>query len=130
MYISYETRRLFTAMRPRDKWVPLEVTSLVRPAALAKRLPDSVSHASGHVFDLETRGLPLAEREALEFILDDLGWDGYVGFVEEAPGRGELHIGCAPSAREFFTEVYLEGEAKTPSRGLQKELLNRGPGLF
>jgi hypothetical protein len=128
-YLTYETRRLFHAIKSKDKWMPLEVISLVHPASEGK-LPESAAHASGQVFDIDVRALPLAEREALDFILQDMGWSGYVGFVEEAPGSGTLHIGCSPSAREFFTEVYREAAAHKPSRGLQKELLDRGPGMF
>ena len=59
------------------------------------------------IFDGQSIGnLPTGELECLRFILDDLGWDGYLGFFEE--GRDSLHIGCAPSAREFFTSVYQE----------------------
>ena len=42
----------------------------------------------------------------LRFVLDDLGWDGYLGFVEE--GRDNLHIGCSPASRDFFTTVFQE----------------------
>jgi hypothetical protein len=38
--------------------------------------------------------------------------------VEEAPGSGMLHIGCAPSARDFFTQVYEESRPEKASRGL------------
>ncbi len=122
LYISYETRRLFQAMKPREKWVPLEVTSLVRPAS-ASKLPEGVAHASGQVFDLDYRALPLAEREALEFILEDMGWEGYVGFIEESPGSGTLHVGCAPSARDFFTAIYQEALQTAP-----KALIERSAG--
>jgi hypothetical protein len=46
--------------------------------------------------------------ECLRFVLNDLGWDGYLGFVDE--GRS-LHIGSSPGAREFFTAVFEEAEA-------------------
>lgn len=114
VYIAYETRRMFEAMKSakgKDKWMPLEVTSLVRPTELVGHGPESLSHGSGQVFDIEIRNLPLAQREALEFVLQDMGWEGYVGFVEEAPQSGTLHIGCAPTARQFFTEVFEEALA-------------------
>jgi hypothetical protein len=60
------------------------------------------------VFDVEYSNLPPKEREALQFVLDDLGWDGYLGFVEESPKTGTLHIGCAPSVRDFFARVFDE----------------------
>lgn len=119
LYVSYETRRLFQAMKPREAWVPLEVTSLVRPAS-SGRLPESVAHASGQVFDLDYRNLPLAEREALDFVLEDMGSEGYVGFIQEAPGSGTLHIGCAPSMRDFFNAVYEEARGLVPPKGLQE----------
>jgi len=109
-YIAFETRRLFDEMNPkREHFIALPVTSLVEPEEYMVRNPKSEapSHASGEVFDIAYAGLPPAENEALHFVLDDLGWDGYLGFVEE--GRDNLHIGCAPSAREFFTSVYQDG---------------------
>jgi hypothetical protein len=39
-------------------------------------------------------------------VLDDLGWDGFLGFVED--GRDNLHIGCSPASRAFFTSVFQE----------------------
>ena len=39
-------------------------------------------------------------------MLSDLGWDGYIGFVEE--GRDSLHIGCSPTSRDFFATVFQE----------------------
>lgn len=117
-YITYETRRLFEAMKPPGEiFVPLDVTSLVRPMdsmgqslgpAGATGPTESLAHCSGQVFDIDFGVLPSGEKEALQFILDDLGWEGYLGFVEETPNSGQMHIGCSPSSREFFTEIYLE----------------------
>ena len=59
-----------------------------------------VDHASGQVFDLAASGLPPAEWECLQFVLDDLGWNGSLGFIEEPPGKQTLHIGCSPSSRD------------------------------
>jgi len=59
------------------------------------------------VFDIDYASLPPGELECLRFVLDDMGWDGYLGFVEE--GRENLHIGCAPNARDFFATVFQEG---------------------
>ena len=47
-----------------------------------------------------------AELECLRFVLGDLGWDGYLGFVEE--GMDNLHIGCSPASRDFFVSVFQE----------------------
>lgn len=109
-YIAFETRRLFDAMKPKgEKFVPLDVASLVRPMDSMSTGPaESLAHCSGQVFDIQYDRLPPGEREALQFVLDDMGDDGYLGFVEEAPNSGIMHIGCSPSSREFFTNVYLE----------------------
>jgi hypothetical protein len=115
-YIAFETRRLFDEMKPRGQtFQPLEVGSMVEPEELARELSgrDAVSHSSGQVFDIDYSQLPPAEVECLRFVLNDLGWNGYLGFVEE--GRDNLHIGCSPSSREFFAEIYQEAlEAKQP----------------
>jgi hypothetical protein len=116
-YIAFETRRLHAAMKPKgEKFVPLEVTSLVQPVDFAKRTPrggrdESLWHCTGQVFDLAFRNMPVGEREALEFVLNDLGWMGYLGFVEENPGSGVLHVGSSPSSREFFTQVFQDALA-------------------
>jgi soluble lytic murein transglycosylase-like protein len=121
-YIAFETRRLWEEMKTKgEHFVPLPVTSLVEPDEYAVRnsrsegplhasgqvFSEGPSHSSGQVFDIAYAGLPPAEFESLRFVLDDLGWDGYLGFVEE--GRENLHIGCAPTARDFFTSVFQEG---------------------
>jgi len=49
------------------------------------------------VFDIDYAGLPPGEQECLRFVLNDLGWDGYLGFVED--GMDSLHIGCSPASR-------------------------------
>jgi len=108
-YIAFETRRLMEDMKPKDqRFQALEVVSLVEPEDYARRqsLPEALMHCSGQVFDIDYSGLPPAELEALRFVLDDLGWDGYLGFVEE--GRDYLHIGCSPTSRDFFTSVFQE----------------------
>jgi len=103
-----------------EKFVPLEVTSLVKPVVSPMHFftgngetDESVAHSSGHVFDIDFGSLPTGEQEALQFVLDDMGWEGYLGFVEESPNSGLMHIGCSPSSREFFTQVFQEAlEAK------------------
>ena len=116
-YIAFETRRLHEALKPKgEQFVPLEVTSLIRPLELQKTAGDAKSefhsHCSGHVFDINYAQLPPKERECLRFVLEDIGWNGYLGFVEESPNSGTLHIGCAPTARDFFTRVFEEALAK------------------
>jgi hypothetical protein len=115
-YIAFETRRLYDALAPAgDPFRPLEVVSLVEPEDYARQLSEreALSHVSGQVFDIDDSGLPPSEMECLHFVLDDLGWAGYLGFVDE--GANTLHIGCAPSARDFFTSVFAEAAAKRPA---------------
>lgn len=117
-YIAYETRRLHEEMNTREKFVPLEVTALVMPRDVEERSLNgngTVSHCSGQVFDISYSNLPRGQREALEFILEDLGWHSYLGFVTETPGDKTYHVGAAPTARDFFTRVYEE--ALRESRG-------------
>ena len=114
-YVAFETRRLWEEMkRPGDTFHPLEVTSLVEPEQYAEKTARSEarSHGTGQVFDIDYAGLPPAEYECLSFVLNDLGWDGYLGFVEE--GRDTLHIGASPSSREFFSGVFQEAAAAVP----------------
>jgi hypothetical protein len=120
-YIAFETRRLYAALRPGETFVPLEATALVLPKAEGAS-PDRVSgarttdHASGQVFDISVPGLPLGEQECLRFVLDDLGWSGALGFIEEPPGMQTLHIGCSPSSRDFFAQVFEEAQAALRER--------------
>jgi len=115
-YVAFETRRLYEELKPRDeRFQPLPVTSLVEPEDLARQSGQSeaLSHCSGQVFDIDYSGLSPVELECLRFVLNDLGWDGYLGFVEDA--SGSLHIGCSPAARDFFASVFHEA-AEAPAR--------------
>jgi hypothetical protein len=112
-YVAFETRRLFEAMDPRgQKFQPLEVTALVEPQDVSRVSTgrEAASHCSGQVFDIDYSGLPPAELESLRFVLSDLGWEGYLGFVDE--GRENLHIGCSPTSRDFFASIYQEAAGK------------------
>jgi hypothetical protein len=62
------------------------------------------------VFDIDYSALPPAEVECLRFVLSDLGWEGYLGFVED--GMDSLHIGCSPGSRDFFTKIFEEAAGK------------------
>ncbi len=118
-YIAFETRRLFEAMDAnQEKFRPLPVTELVAPEddAQLQNRRDEAAHGSGQVFDIDYSGLPPMELECLRFILDDLGDDGYLGFVEE--GRDNLHVGCSPSSRDFFAAVYQEAASATAAPAL------------
>jgi len=117
-YIAFETRRLYGELAGnQEKFQPLEITSLVEPEDYARQLgkPEALSHCSGQVFDIDYAGLPPGELECLRFVLDDLGWDGYLGFVED--GMDSLHIGCSPASRDFFTSVFEEAaeRGQTPA---------------
>jgi hypothetical protein len=114
-YIIFEARRLYEEMKPGEPFQPVEVTSLVHPLepqGLAGS-PEAVGHSSGHVFDVELGRLPVAQRQCLQFVLDDLGWYGYLGFTEENPGSSSVHIGCSPGSRDFFSQVFQEAAAGT-----------------
>ena len=130
-YIAFETRRLFDAMPHGDEsFVPLDVTALVLPmraegrVALGSRTGE---HASGQVFDISVARLPARERECLQFVLDDLGWSGCLGFIEESPGSETLHIGCSPSSREFFGQVFEDEQAALRARSAPAVAIPAGP---
>ncbi len=118
-YIAFETRRLHEEMKPKgEKFRPLPVVALVEPEDFARQLGqrEGLAHCSGQVFDIDYAGLPPGELECLRFVLSDLGWDGYVGFVEE--GRDNLHIGCSPASREFFATVFEEAVGSKDALGV------------
>jgi hypothetical protein len=113
LYIAFETRRLFDKHKPKgEHFVPLQVAEFVgtteHPAEAGSLQvdPEFPEHATGQVFDIDRSTLPPGERECLNFVLDDLGWDGYLGFIQVTGDT--MHIGSAPSAREFFSTVYEE----------------------
>jgi hypothetical protein len=113
LYIAYETRRLFDKHKPKgEHFVPLQVAEFVgttdhpAEAGTLQVDPEFPEHSTGQVFDIDRSTLPPGERECLNFVLDDLGWDGYLGFMQVSGDT--LHIGPAPSAREFFSTVFEE----------------------
>ena len=74
--------------------------------------PDYPEHATGQVFDIDMSNLPRSEREALNFTLDDMGWDGYLGFIQVTGDT--MHIGCSPASREFFQTIFDEASQARP----------------
>ncbi len=121
-YIAFETHRMFDAMHPKgEHFRPLPVSALVEPESHARGLNDheAMSHCSGQVFDIDYSALPPGELEALRFVLDDLGWDGHLGFIEE--GRDNMHIGCSPSSRDFFSTVLRKLSASPNVRWLTSD---------
>jgi hypothetical protein len=111
-YIAFETRRLYEETGAKTPFRPLEVTLLVAAEDMIRQKghPEALAHCSGQVFDIDYAALPPQELECLRFILADLGWNGYLGFVEE--GIDNLHIGCSPGSREFFSGVFQEAQVK------------------
>ena len=111
-YIAFETRRLLEERSsPGESFQPLPVVALVESEDYARQQlsqHDALQHSSGEVFDLDIGHLPAGELECLRFVLDDLGWSGYLGFVED--GAGRMHIGCSPNSREFFSNVWQEAQ--------------------
>jgi hypothetical protein len=116
LYIAFETRRLFEELKPKgERFVPLQVAELVgttdRPSEAGTLLvdPEFPEHSTGQVFDIDRSNLPRGERECLNFTLDDMGWDGYLGFIQVTGDT--VHIGCSPASREFFATVFQEAAA-------------------
>jgi hypothetical protein len=111
-YIAFETRRLYEETGAKGSFRPLEVTSLVESEDFARQKgnPEALTHCSGQVFDVDYSALPPAELECLRFVLSDLGWNGYLGFVDQ--GIESLHIGCSPGSRDFFAGIYQEAQGK------------------
>jgi hypothetical protein len=70
---------------------------------------------SGQVFSINYGNLPHGQREALDFVLDDMGWDGYLGFIRDSNETSTYNIGAAPTARDFFSRVYQDALDKARS---------------
>jgi len=113
-YIAFETRRLYAETKVEEPFQPLPVSALVQPEEFVKQgsqgQKEGLSHTSGQVFDIDYSALPPAEVECLRFVLEDLGWDGYLGFIED--GVASLHIGPSPDSREFFSGIFQEAAGK------------------
>jgi len=111
-YVAFETRRLLEALNDSSvKFRPLEITALVEPQNMMKPGDrEAEAHCSGQVFDIDYGTLPSREVECLRFVLADLGWNGYLGFVED--GHATLHVGCSPTSRDFFATVFQEATGK------------------
>jgi hypothetical protein len=121
LYVAFETRRLFDELKPKgERFIPLQVAELVgttdRPAEGGTLLvdPEFPEHSTGQVFDIDRSNLSRGERECLNFTLDDMGWDGYLGFIQVTGDT--VHIGCSPSSREFFASVFKEASSLTEPR--------------
>jgi hypothetical protein len=112
-YIAFETRRLYEEMKTSIvPFQPLPVSSLVETDDYPRQPSqhEALAHTSGQVFDIDYSALPPAEVECLKFVLEDLGWEGYLGFIED--GIASLHIGPSPESRDFFSTVFQESIGK------------------
>jgi len=116
-YIAFETRRLHEAMGSTgETFVPLEVTSLVRTLEYQEQLdgltPNARTifpiHCTGQVFDVSYLHLPPGQRECLEFVVDDLGWYGALGFRPDPLAGKMQEVGSSPAAKPFFEKIYQE----------------------
>ena len=76
-----------------------------RGMALKGEMP---AHCSGQVFDIGLSNLPPGAREALDFVLDDLGWQWLCRFRARKRHADVIHVGAAPTARDFFAKIYQE----------------------
>ncbi|HYL39136.1 MAG TPA: transglycosylase SLT domain-containing protein [Bryobacteraceae bacterium] len=126
LYLAFETHRLFDALKPKgERFVPLQIVELVsttdRPAEAGTQLvdPEFPEHATGQVFDIDRSNLPRGERECLNFALDDMGWDGHLGFIQVTGDT--LHIGSSPSSREFFDMVFQEASDAELHAGVSEQ---------
>lgn len=119
-YISYETRRLYEALGCKKRYVPLDITSLVRSKEyqrkLAKTNPNArtefPSHATGRVFDISYLRLSEAEYGCLRLVLNDLEWIGALDVTRESKASRTFHVGVNPVYDNFFTKIYKEGIKK------------------
>ncbi len=113
LYIAFETRRLFEALKPYgERFVPLRIAL------------DPGERSSGQIFSIDQSNLSRAERQCLNFTLDDLGWDGHVGFFQASGDT--LHVGASPASRDFFAAVFQEAlDAKLEAGA--SELPRRAP---
>ncbi len=95
-----------------QKWVPIDVTSLVRPLDSTHGLfgEGATARPCGTVrarFSISTiRGCPMRNARRFRFILDDMGWNGYLGFVgRERAERNHAHRRGALRTRVFHVSV-------------------------
>lgn len=119
LYIASETRRGWEQWHPTgEKFVPLEVTSMVRTAAYQKTLhkvngnsrTEFPSHTIGAA-DISFAKLPPGEAMWLRFVIEDLGLDEYVGCFDEHLAQKTMHFVPSPKQSRFFRAVYDEAIA-------------------
>ncbi len=123
-YVSFETRRLWNALdKKKEIYVPLSPTAFIRDmdyqvklqtgnkqsAANINARTDLPTHTIGAV-DVSYLKLPKTEFECLKFVVQDLGWDEYLGFFEESKSQKTFHLAPAPSQIDFYKSVYEEAK--------------------
>jgi hypothetical protein len=108
LYLSYETKRLLSAVKPGADFVPLSLVSVKLAADDTEAWLDQSSEVVTISLDL-----PDEERNCLRFILNDLSYAGYMG----TQVSGKLtRISPSPSHRSFFMSVYQQAVAFLPRR--------------
>jgi hypothetical protein len=123
LYIASETRRVWEqSPHPAgERFVPLEVTSMVRTAQYQKLL-NKVNGNSRTTFPSHTLGavdvsfakLSRSEETALHFVLEDLGFEEDIGYFNEHKAQKTMHFMPSPKQTGFFREIY--DEATTSSK--------------
>jgi hypothetical protein len=64
----------------------------------------------GRIGDIAYFHLSPEQEECLEFVIDDLGWYGCLGFIDDALTGKRIHFGPSPTSEPFFLEIYYEVE--------------------
>jgi hypothetical protein len=116
IYVAAATRKGWERSHPRgEKFVPLEVTSMVRTAEYQRLLNKHnansrttfPSHTVGAV-DISFAKLPPGEEKWLHCVIEDMGWDEYLGYFDEHMMQKTMHFAPSPEYVDFFNEVYNE----------------------
>ncbi|MGE5568743.1 MAG: transglycosylase SLT domain-containing protein [Rhodospirillales bacterium] len=130
-YIAFETRRLHEAMNVQgEQFVPLEVSSPAASAVSASGNEPGKEflQSTGYVLNINYAKLPPGQREAFEFVMDELGWEGYLGFIHAEGESHTLHVGCSPSSRDFFEKVFAEAVEADSSHAGERASAHRPRG--
>ena len=116
--VAFETRRCWEQARSKgEKFIPLEVTSMIRTLDYQELLhhsnPNSrtkfPSHTIGAV-DVAFATLPKTEQKCVRFVVQDIGFDEYLGYFDEHEAQKTLHFAPSPHHADFFLSVYNEAQ--------------------
>ena len=103
-----EERELGLRWRSR-RWSSRSTTRSVSRAAGWRCKGEMPAHCTGQVFDIALANLPPGQREALDFVLDDLGLERLCRLrARKAAHADVIHVGAAPTARDFFAKIYQD----------------------